>query len=415
MRMPLRITTMVLLLVSTFAVTVHAQGGSNYSAMGIGDIRRTTGALYEAVSGTSVAMPMDHGINVVNPALLGLQPSTRLQVGYRFNQHLVGDRNGNSIAQNNGEFDGVLANFVVDTAYGFAVAFGLVPFTTVNYMVANDLYSEVDGVVASGQSLRTGDGGFSSLFLAVSGKIIPDLHIGFSIQPMFGNIILTDDVKLYGGANYDTKSQSSYDLRGIQYRTGLYWTVTKNLNLGATIAGGMNGSLLVTDHVAAYRGTIISYDSTVISNTTTPLPLSVAFGASIVEGRSIFGVDVEVSDYSQLMVRQSTTSYGQSFRASVGVTRPGIRLSVLPFIERMGFHAGLCYQKLYYTYNGNPIYEYSGSVGTDFPVGGNSIIDMSLTGGWRGTGQASDIRELFMRAIFTMSIGEQWFKPFVRE
>lgn len=405
----------IVLFVVLSAPAVRAQGGSNYSAIGIGDIRRTTGALYEAVGGTSVAMPMDHGINVVNPAMLGLQPSTRLQVGYRFNQHMVTDGNGNSIAQNNGEFDGVLANFVVDTAYGFAVAFGLVPYTSVNYQVANDLYAEVDGVGASGQSIRTGDGGMSSLYLAVCGKVIPDVHVGIAMQPMFGNIILTDEVTLYGSGNYDTKSQSTFNLRGMQFRGGLYWTVTPHLNFGATISGGANGSLLVNDHVAAYRGVIVSYDSTVITNTVTPLPLSVAFGASVLVGRSYLGIDLEVCDYSQLQVRNESTTYGKSFRASVGITRPGIRIPMVPFIERMGFHAGLCYQDLYYTYKGHSVREFMGSVGTDFPIGGNSIADIALTGGMRGTGVSTDVQELFLRAIFTMSIGEQWFKPFVRE
>lgn len=405
----------IFLFVVLCAPSLRAQGGSNYSAIGIGDIRRTTGALYEAVAGTSVAMPIDHGINVVNPAMLGLQPSTRLQVGYRFNQHMVTDGNGNSIAQNNGEFDGVLANFVVDTAYGFAVAFGLVPYTSVNYQVANELYAEVDGVGASGQSIRTGDGGMSSLYLAVCGKVIPDLHIGIAMLPMFGNIILTDEVTLYGSGNYNTKSQSTFNLRGMQFRGGLYWTVTPHVNLGATISGGANGSLLVNDHVAAYRGLIVSYDSTVITNTTTPLPLSVAFGASVLVGRSYLGIDLEMCDYSRLQVRGESTTYGKSFRASVGITRPGNRIPMVPFIERMGFHAGLCFQDLYYTYKGNPVREFMGSVGTDFPVGGNSIADIALTGGMRGTGVSADVQELFLRAIFTMSIGEQWFKPFVRE
>jgi len=412
-----RITIVLLMVIATVVtpLAVQAQGGSNYSSIGIGDVRRTTGALYEAVSGTSVAMPMDHGINVLNPSMLGLQPSTRLQVGYRFNQHLVGDRNGNSIAQNNGEFDGVLANFSVDTAYGFAVAFGLIPYTSVNYQVANDLYAEVDGVGASGQSVRNGDGGLSSLYLAVSGKLIPRLYMGVAVLPLFGNIILTDEVTLYGAGNYNTKSQSTFNLRGMQFRGGLYWNVTDQFNLGATFAGGSNGSLLVNDRVSAFRGVIVSYDSTVITNTITPLPLSVALGASLSVGRSIIGVDVEMCDYSGLLVRNETTSYGQSYRASVGVTRPGMRIPQVPFEDRMGFHAGLCYQRLYYTYNGSPVQEFMGSVGTDFPVGGNSIADVAITGGIRGTGNSSDLRELFLRAIFTMSIGEQWFKPFVRD
>lgn len=405
----------IFVLVASSIPSVLAQGGSNYSAIGIGDIRRTTGALYEAVAGTSVAMPMDHGINVVNPAMLGLQPSTRLQVGYRFNQHMITDGSGSSIAQNNGEFDGVLANFVVDTAYGFAVAFGLVPYTSVNYQVANDLYAQVDGVGASGQSVRTGDGGMSELYLAVCGKVIPDLHVGIAMLPMFGNIILTDEVTLYGSGNYSTKSQSTFNLRGIQFRGGLYWTVTPHFNLGATVAGGANGSLLVNDHVAASRGVIVTYDSTVITNSATPLPLSVALGASLSLGRSIVGVDIEMCDYTQVQVRGESTTYGRSYRASVGITRPGNRIPLVPFIERMGFHAGVCYQSLYYTYQGNPVREFMASVGTDLPVGGNSIVDIAITGGLRGTGVSSHLQELFLRGVFSMSIGEQWFKPFLRE
>ena len=120
-------------------------------------------------------------------------------------------------------------------------------------------------------------------------------------------------------------------------------------------------------------------------------------------------------DYTQVQIRGESTTYGRSYRASVGITRPGDRIPLVPFIERMGFHAGLCYQNLYYTYQGNPVREFMGSVGVDLPVGGNSIVDFAISGGLRGTGVSSHLQELFLRGVFSMSIGEQWFKPFARE
>ena len=60
-----------------------AQGGSNYSALGIGDLRTTVGGIYDGMAGTAIAMPTPYGINVVNPALVGLATTTRLQGGYR--------------------------------------------------------------------------------------------------------------------------------------------------------------------------------------------------------------------------------------------------------------------------------------------------------------------------------------------
>ncbi|MBU3680218.1 MAG: hypothetical protein FGM32_11565, partial [Candidatus Kapabacteria bacterium] len=73
----MRILALLALVLAPYSL-LFSQGGSNYSTVGLGDLRLSSGALYDGMAGTSIAMPNDHGNNTENPALLGISPFTRL-------------------------------------------------------------------------------------------------------------------------------------------------------------------------------------------------------------------------------------------------------------------------------------------------------------------------------------------------
>ena len=88
----------------------YAQGGSNYSIFGIGDIRRSVSSAYDGLGGTQIAVTSSYAVNLLNPAAWGALESTRLQGGFRFNQQSIS--NGSTSAdQNNGKLDGFCLAF----------------------------------------------------------------------------------------------------------------------------------------------------------------------------------------------------------------------------------------------------------------------------------------------------------------
>ena len=409
-----RLLTITLLSVLT-SLSMSAQGGSYYSAVGIGDIRRSVGALYEAFAGTSIAMPTDHGINTVNPALLGMTPYTRLQAGYRFNQYSItsGDR---LTFQNNGEIDGILALFSVDTAAGFGITLGVLPYSTVNYASSQTISTQFDGATVTGRSNQVGEGGMSRFVLGASVRAWENLYVGLMVQGFLGTTRYSDQIFIDGGGFNSVTSASVYDVRGLMGRVGMYWRVTDQFSIGAIVAAGGDASVRQTDRVVGAAPGRLFVDTSITTNSTTGLPFTFGGGVSYKTGKFLLGADIEVSDLSSVTVRPTpNTTLGSALHISAAVSRPGDPLPSAPYMERWGYHGGIGYDKSYITYAGSTIADYYASVGVDFPVGGSAILDAAIQGGRRARGDGEGLAEWYGRLTVTLSIGETWFKPFARD
>ncbi|MBU3699523.1 MAG: hypothetical protein FGM33_05860 [Candidatus Kapabacteria bacterium] len=387
------------------------QGGSNYSTLGFGDLRLSSGALYDGMAGTSIAMPNDHGINVVNPALLGMSNFTRLQASYRFSQHSVTARDG-STNQYNGEVDGILALFSIDTAMGLGVNFGVTPYSSMNYAVERVIGSAADSTRPNGRSSQIGSGGVSTIQLGASYRILPILYAGVSTHILFGLTSQTDEV---GTSTYSerVRTLTGFDVRGLLLRSGLYLRPNPSWSIGAFVSGGADASYTVTRSVVGFFGTATYYDTTTTSSGTTGLPFSYGLGVSFNKGRTMLGADLEIADLSSVTMNvPQWASLGQFMRLSIGFSQTAAGYAPT-FFDKLGYRAGIAYQRQYYTVNGQDVNEYFGSFGMDFPLGGSATVDLALQGGFRGP--STGLQEYFGRFMASVSIGELWFRPFARD
>ena len=83
------------------------------------------------------------------------------------------------------------------------------------------------------------------------------------------------------------------------------------------------------------------------------------------------------------------------------------------YIDKMQLNVGGGWHQLYYSVNGIDIEEFFGSVGMQLPIAGSAMIDIALQGGKRGSSDL--VQEMFLRFGFSVSAGEVWFRPFIRE
>lgn len=403
------------LLTVVACITMSAQGGSYYSALGIGDVRRSVGALYDAFSGTSIAMPTDHGINTVNPALLGMTPYTRLQAGYRFNQYSISN-GGRSTSQNNGEIDGLLALFSVDTAAGFGITLGVLPYTTVNYASSQTITTQFEGTEITGRSNQLGEGGMSRFVVGASVRPVQSLYVGLMVQGFLGTTRYSDQVFVDGSGFNSVTSSSIYDVRGLMGRVGLFWRLTDDFSIGAIVAAGGDASVRQTDRVVGLAPGRLFIDTSIITNSTTSLPFTLGGGISWQTGKFLLGADIEYSDLSKVTVHpRADATLGSALHISAAVSRPGDPSPAAPYLDRWGYHGGIGYDKPYLTYAGTSIADYYASIGVDLPVGGSAILDAAIQGGRRARGDGEGLSEWFGRLTVTLSIGETWFKPFARD
>ena len=77
--------------------------------------------------------------------------------------------------------------------------------------------------------------------------------------------------------------------------------------------------------------------------------------------------------------------------------------------EQMAFRAGFSYEETQYTFEGININQYSLHGGVTIPFGDINLIDFSIAAGVRGTTENSLIKEKFISAAFTLTLGELWF------
>ncbi len=410
----------MIVLLGTIPQVMQAQGGSNYSIFGFGDIRESIGALYEGMANTAIAMPSNYGINTVNPALWSDVRTTRLQTGFLFRQHLVTSGVNSELRQNNSIYTGINAIFAVDSASGFAISMGYNPVTTVNvFTQARDSLQ-----YAGGTQYRTTDyratGGLSTLYLGGAFRPIEHMTVGIAAHHYFGNIssrltTLFDDLGTFAQSFDETQDV----FNGLLWQTGISYTGIENLTLGAVFSTPQ--TLRMTRSRRFYAAIVSAnevFDTTLIENPVNPnYATTIGLGASYKLGRTTIGFDYLTRDFSATTYRNGgIAQFKRSSRYSIGTHYQGETNFSSSWFERWSYTAGVGINQQYVSIRNAPLSEIYGSVGAQIPLTPRARIDLSLTFGTRETTNTSILREAFGRFMVTLSAGDVWFvNPYSRE
>jgi hypothetical protein len=408
------------ILVSIVPSALRAQGGSNYSIFGFGDIRESIGALYEGMGNTAIAMPSNYGINTVNPALWSSVRTTRLQTGFMFRQHRSITGSNAELLQNNSMYTGINALFAMDSASGAALSVGYNPVSTVNvFTQARDSL-----VYAGGVQYRTTDyrasGGLSALYVGGSLRPIEHLAVGIAVHHYFGNIssrltTLFDDLGTFAQSFDETQDV----FNGVVWQMGLSYTGIENLTLGATFSTPQ--TMRMTRSRRFYAAILSAneiFDTTLVESPVNPnYATTIGFGASYRMGRTTVGMDFLTRDFSATTYRNSgIAQFQRSTRYSVGAQYQGATDFASSWFERWGFTAGAGVNQQYISVRNAPLSEMYGAVGAQIPLTPRARIDISLTVGARETNDSRTLRETFGRLMVTLSAGDVWFvNPYSRE
>ncbi|MFP4526984.1 MAG: hypothetical protein ACLFQX_00425 [Candidatus Kapaibacterium sp.] len=409
----IRINILIIAILALGAINARAQGGSNYSMFGVGDLFHDVSASYKGLGGTSIAFPSENSINTRNPAMWSFVTTTRLQAGYVFNQHYI-QQEPNELLQNNGQVNNILGLFSIDTALGIAVSFGIHPQSTVNYLVAHPVSINIEGVTANGRTLYRGAGGLSSAYVGVSTGIIGGLYVGGSVYASFGKIERMTLTEFYRQSAYDQIFDYELDERdffsGFGWKAGMAYR-TSGFTFGAFFES--QPSLSAERNEVHYSS--LQRDTSFTSEFDLAFPAYYGFGAAYETGKFIMGADLSFQDFSGFDYKPGVdTRFTNSMMMSAGVERIGSKSPGAKFIDRIAYKFGLGYNQLYYEVAGNHIDEYFGAVGMQIPLGSDAVIDAGLMLGSRGTTDNGLIREYFGRFNLDISIGDVWFRPYRR-
>lgn len=390
---------------------VFAQGGSNFSIYGIGDIMHNSSAVYDALGGCAISVPKENSINLVNPALWGFLSQTRIRAGYRFNQNLVQTENAH-LWQNNGKVDGITYALAIDTSKGASIVFGFNTFSTVNYYISRKVEVVIDDYVLRGNNYYQGSGGISQAFLGFSFRPVPYLYLGGSLVTNFGTINTSNRTLVWGNYASSAITEKNDYFTGLGFRGGILVVPINNLYLGMFYERNNKANVKnYTQYI--YELTL---DTTFESETKVSLPNSFGVGVSYRIGRTLVATEYSSRDFTNMDYNLGPrTTLGRENRIALGISYLGSKSYFTSYSNRITYNFGGYYKQLYPRIDGTNINEYAFSFGFEFPIVGSAMFNAGFVFGARVPKINTLPTEYFGRMILEITLGETWFVPFRRE
>jgi hypothetical protein len=390
------------------------QGGSIYSRYGIGDLTHSSSAHRMGFGGLGSTVIDKDYIDGYNPASWSELNFTRFGISLKYLGADYSDVNLNSF-HTNVLFSGFTLGFPIKKDMGISMVLGLVPISSLEYSITDNVSSPVFGDL---HKTFEGNGSISKVFIGSSIIIPTNTSLGISAE-------------YYTGTNNYSSSQDfdeSSEFNDISYKTKY-----KYRGVGTTISAisgnvldlfqesGTNElrisaianltSDLITD-TSVIASTSIGEIESLVGETTTILPTKYTFGASYAWNKKYLIIfDYVFQPFSEYQFNGKYDSNLKDLaKYSLGFEYKNKTLGMhATTFEQMSYRIGVSYEETQYTFNGTNIDQYSLHGGVTIPFGDINLIDFSVATGIRGTTENNLIKEKFISAKFTLTLGELWF------
>jgi hypothetical protein len=378
---PILFSAVILLLSYSFA-----QAGSAYSRYGYGLLYFRDGVKAIAMGGTGIAISDSVTIFYLNPAALASVRTTHIQGAALY------DRASTTLDGNSALFHQVNVNglgILIPLKRGYAMAFGLQPYSQVNYEMRES--GIVEGKEME-QSLA-GDGGLDVFYFALA-STIGSVQFGVMTDFYFGLLRETWRVNFSSGDLDYTQDEIATNFRGFGVHAGLQMNM-KNWRWG--VAAGTPVNLSGETRVDTRYDTD---DSPKPVESKLPLwfgmGLAYRAGAHLLLSAEARGQQWGALSSADLLGASGVNSYivGFGFEFTPGGDRLGES-------KGLRYRAGANYARLpYREANGNAIPEWSVAAGFGIPFNrGASSVDFAAELGKRG---GSD--NLVQENVFRLSL-----------
>jgi len=151
-----------IILIVTVSLPIFAQSNSVYTRKGIGDLVYSFSARRLGMGQLGVSVPDEDFISTVNPASWYILKRTRAEFSIDYNGIFASD-NLMKKFYTDANFNGVTFAFPISSLYGISAAFGIVPYSNVNYEVVEDVKSS-SSVIGDYTSNSKGTGEYQKYF-----------------------------------------------------------------------------------------------------------------------------------------------------------------------------------------------------------------------------------------------------------
>jgi hypothetical protein len=421
-------------LVLFFTLGFHkafSQAASPYSRYGLGYVRPTSFSANAAMGGVSAAYTSMLHINYTNPAAYASMTRTTLEIGANFDGLNIKTKDSVYRAAN-GNLNHLAVAFVPKPDK-WAVSFGLLPYTNINY---NFIQTFNDSAIGTYRDVYSGKGSLYQVYAGGAYKIKSRINerdqfsIGFNVGYVFGKldyqkvISFPDTAYAYASRNVTNLQAGMFNYNvGIQYRRRIYHNKDNPdertdifMTLGAYGSGGVKMNAKISNYwdrfdVVSGVGvvSIDTQESTFNQKYKLGMPFNI--GAGFMFGNERYwmvGADFTYSKWSDFTTPLNNGNLNDSWRTSLGFQITP-RYDDRKYFNKVQYRLGAYVGKSQFNYKGESMTEAAGTVGLGFPF--KSVARLNLTGdfGSRATANKNAISETFYRVTFGFVLNDIWF------
>ena len=387
---------------------------SPYSILGVGDIDTRTFDRYAVSGSTGISRRNATSYNFSNPAsLTGLSPKV-------MNFDITGSGRFSTFKSPvEDTLSAISKDFVIkQVSMAFrnsaktAFAFGLRPYSSVNYKYDQPAVVYSDGTAGYSRSIE-GTGGINQVYGSFGYALGKNWSAGITASYQFGstqkNTTYTDEQ-----LNLDiTKEEYSFYngasvLGGIQYYTSAdkQWQHT----IGLTLSAGSNlKGYARTDYVQADSVFLTQSDGKALFK----MPVSAGLGYTATNRQGL-SLSLEAAyyhwPYQAINYTNSYTAPSVRFAAGWEYARLARYALTNTSYEKYYLGMGVNAQNSYFYLNGAKIWEYAVTMGGGYNLSGNLYLHGGLEFGLRGFNSAGQIQERYTQFTLGFTIKDIWFR-----
>jgi len=299
--------------------------------------------------------------------------------------------------------------------------FGIMPFSSVGYMIASESVLDQIGKVQYGY---TGNGGLNQAFLGNAFQPFKNLSVGFNLSYIFGSLSHERTISFPDSGNvYNSRISNSTELKNLNFDFGLQYHNT--LKSGMFVVAGLTFSPKQSLHGLADE-LAVSYVHNVTSdidiNKDTALfisglkgdaviPMSIGGGLSVGRAnRWTASTDVQWQKWSDYQYYGNSESLKDKLRISMGGQFRPSPIDIGKYWKRITYRAGLRFEQSYLEIRDNRLNDYGLSFGVGLPMKkSRSTINLAFEAGTFGTTNSDLIKENYFRVSIGVSLYEKWF------
>ena len=389
-----------------------AQRTSTYTRYGVGDIYYSYSARTLAMGHSGTAMINTDYVEILNPASWAHLSMVRLEMSFAYDE-LKLSNSGQTKYYGDGLFKGVTFGFPISTVNKISLAFGVVPYSRINYEVTENI---VDTTTGNYNTTYLGKGGLSKIFVGSTYQLPGEFLIGATLEYYFGNIKYTSKLAFEDASYYPAEYEVNFAPKGFGTTIGLISpnmsdllnsSAISNFRLG--LSTNIVGKLSTDTSFVSRSSTIVDSISTGETKMEVPMRLNAGLHIAFI---NVYNLALDYfyqpwTEFKLSKINQSNLS--DVHRISLGFEYRPQRVPGITFWEQIMFRLGLSYEISQYNFNGNELKQYSVFGGFALPLSPENTIDLGFEYSVRGTKEDNLLQENFLRINFGLSFGDIWF------